>query len=342
LTKYKAIYDKELAEADEAGDDFDRELKEAEDAKKALAKLNAPGPITKLPQKVLWKIFSKTEQSHILHGAAINRRIRMAVTDECEKWVLGPTADDSVLRALTQLFGNLKIVEGGQSSWKASRSIGDSGVSALAGLRETLHTVRFPWLTKLSDNAIRLLAFDCADSLTNLNVSECAGLSNAAVEAVAKSCNVLKVFEFAGCVNVNDTAMETVAKHLKCLEGIDFSGCPKITDVGAIPVVREMTKLRCLRMKDLFHVTDETIKTAANHQPHLSELVVENDWLLHDESLQMICANCPKMMTLNLAGCGSVTDLTLLGAASRFTELVRVDCSFLRHLTDVRRRHMNP
>ena len=129
--------------------------------------------------------------------------------------------------------------------------------------------------------------------------------------------------------------MEAVAKHLKSLEAIDFSGCPKITDVGAIPVVREMTELRCLRMKDLFHVTDETIKTAANNQPHLSELVVENDWLLHDESLQMICDRCPKMTTLNLAGCGPITDLTLMAAASQFKGLVRVDCSFLRHLTDV-------
>ena len=255
--KYKAIYDKELAEADDAGDDYAKELKEAEEAQKALDKMNAPPPISKLPQKVVFRIFQFTDQAHILHGAAVNRRIRMAVTDECEKWVLGPTADDSVVRAITQLFGNLKVVEGGQTSWKASRSIGDSGVSALAVLRDTIHTVRFPWLTKLSDNAIRLLAFDCANSLTDLNVSECVGLSNAAVEAVAKSCKVLKVFEFAGCINVDDAAMEVatpplhlhllverdgfilsfgmpqeVAKNLTTLETIDFSGCPKYISIS--------------------------------------------------------------------------------------------------------------
>jgi len=125
-------------------------------------------------------------------------------------------ADDSVLRAITQLFPNLKICEGGQSSWKASRSIGDSGVQSLCGIRDTLHTVRFPWLTKLSDNAIRMLAFECADRLVNLKVSECAGLSNAAVEAVAKSCNVLETFEFAGCIALNDTALEVISViHLR-------------------------------------------------------------------------------------------------------------------------------
>merc|ERR1711968_113961 len=131
----------------------------------------------KLPHDVVYRIFKAVGQAWILHAAATSRKIRLAVTDECSFWRLGPKADDGVVRAVTQLFGNLSHVEGGQTSWKASRSIADQGIQALCVLRETITKVSFPWLSSLSDNAIRMLAFDCT-LLHTLNISEACNLSN--------------------------------------------------------------------------------------------------------------------------------------------------------------------
>ncbi len=176
--------------------------------------------------------------------------------------------------------------------------------------------------------------------LESLNLSGCYNLTDSALEAAfARDAPHLRHLNLSLCKEVSDNALGRIALRCRNLEVLELGGCTKVTNAGLLsvshlPRIRKLNLRSCRQISDagLGHVAGATDPAFANRR--LEELVLQDCQKLTDEALRHIAAGLPRLRTLNLSFCISVTD-TGLKSVGRLRALETLSLRSCDNVSDI-------
>lgn len=125
-------------------------------------------------------------------------------------------------------------------------------------LKNTLTRLDLSGCSALTEPSFHLIGTKFS-KLTHLNLTDCVGLHDNAVERLCDLA-ALQSLVLAGCPNVTDDALAMVGGAAwERLVHLDVRGCVAITDVGIQQLCVGVTSLRSLRLAHCHLLTDEAV-----------------------------------------------------------------------------------
>lgn len=144
----------------------------------------------------------------------------------------------------------------------------------------------------------------------------------------------LEVLSLVGCVGIDDDALASLEKECtKSLQVLDMSNCQNVTDVGVSSVVKAMPNLLELNLSYCCNVTP-SMGRCFQTIPKLQTLKLDGCKFLAD-GLKSIGFSCLSLRELSLSKCSGVTDTDLSFVVSRLKNLLKLDITCNRNITDV-------
>jgi len=196
-------------------------------------------------------------------------------------------------------------------------------------------------------------------SLTTLNLTNCAGVSDAGIAGLGPQPQLDKLI-LTNCAELTDRAFESLALHAPrlryltmaglnrvsdgCLIALgaktrleyfnfggtagsanigvrSFYGAPRISDVGACSyIVGGGASLRYLSFAGMNRLKDSTVLTLAKQCPNLVNLIVSGCANLTDKPFKELFKRCLDLESLNVSNCFLLTDKFTTHAARRGME----------------------
>lgn len=136
----------------------------------------------------------------------------------------------------------------------------DHGLESITQLT-LLQTLRIRKGTRLtSERFIRAFAIGSFLHLTDLDLSECTGLSDAALSVLARKMPLLKKINLSWCLDVCSSGIVKVAIHCRQLECIIMKGSLAINDISFELLVFLLPQLHFIDLQDVSSVSDDVIK----------------------------------------------------------------------------------
>lgn len=115
--------------------------------------------------------------------------------------------------------------------------------------------------------------------------------------------------------------------NLKSLQVLDLSYCPRITDIGITEAVR-FQELSSLSLNGLPKMKDRAVVAVSRHNPILKEVKLSYNVGITDVAVGELMMRCPRLSTLDVSQCGSLTDSCLKIIAAKGNRLRHIDLSF--------------
>ncbi|KAF0686422.1 Aste57867_21793 [Aphanomyces stellatus] len=217
----------------------------------------------------------------------------------------------------------------------------DDGMKSLGSIPSlrTLHCKQCP---QLQGHGL----FALAHTLSELDVSGCLWIHDAAVALIARSFSRLQSLSIAHCVNVTNQGLFALADrphHSAPLLKIDVSGCVKLTDSGLLVLLTHCPKLEyvhathlpslegltfyaCLPQQRLLPSVLTHVDLSHNKALHfsalptlargcgrkLTHLTLTHTHGIDDDGLVALGRACPNLVSLVLSGCYAITDYGLV------------------------------
>ena len=131
----------------------------------------------------------------------------------------------------------------------------------------------------ITTNGISFLVERCR-CLTTIIIStgrlERINLTDAALEAIANSCALLKHLAVSYCPGIGHIGVVALASGCKLLEDLEIAGCSELVDESLQSLVENCPKLRKLNLKDCEQLTSKSINDAVVKLKHLWYLNLNN------------------------------------------------------------------
>lgn len=188
-----------------------------------------------------------------------------------------------------------------------------AGLAAVAGACPRLERLELRGSPGVRADAMRAIAAsECAGSLSSLHVAA-THIGDAGVAAMAAACTGLGQLDLSSVRGLGDEGLAALAEA-ECVPHLTFLGLggmgASVTAGGLASLVSRARSLQTLKLpSNRYCVTDDVIRAAAS--------------------------NCVGLESLNLRGCGSVTDAGLLAlAAARHATLRNLVLEFCIGISD--------
>ncbi|XBH69046.1 hypothetical protein VPH35_097043 [Triticum aestivum] len=207
----------------------------------------------------------------------------------------------------------------------------DMGLGCIAVGCPDLRELTLNWCLGITDLGVQLLALKCK-KLRTLNLSYTM-ISKDCLPAIMKLPN-LEVLALAGCVGIDDDALGGLENECsKSLRVLDLSTCRNVTHTGVSSVVKAVPNLLELNLSYCCNVTPSLGK-CFQMLPRLQTLKLEGCKIMAD-GLKYIGISCVSLRELSLSKCSGVTDTDLSFVVSRLKNLLKLDITCNRNITDV-------
>ncbi|KAG6413815.1 hypothetical protein SASPL_126530 [Salvia splendens] len=175
------------------------------------------------------------------------------------------------------------------------------------------------------------------ESLSNLTVSSCRGITDLSIEAVGKGCPNLKHMCVRKCCFVSDNGLVAFAKATSSLECLQLEECNRITQIGILTALscissklKSVSLVKCMGIKDL-----SIDFPALSPCESLRSLSIRSCPGFGSTSLAMVGKLCPHLHHLDLSGLCGITDTGLLPLLECCEAgLAKVDLSECSNLSD--------
>eukprot|EP00899_Mesostigma_viride_P005388 jgi/Mesvir1/14850/Mv05468-RA.3 len=278
------------------------------------------------------------------HLAAHCRQLRSLHLHRCG------SVGDVVLRAVAGNCGDLRLLDIGYC-----KAVTDAGVAEIAaGCRRLEHlNVSHAKVTNASMSAI---ASHCR-GLRHLDVHS-TRVANGGITAIAQGCPDLRSLDVSNCAGINDRSIVAIAEKCRWLERADY-GFTQVRDRGVAALLSHCSQLRefgiedkatddatallgvdsCHQLRSL-HITacesfsDAGAMSLAQRSMLLTSLYFDASDAATDASLSAFADSCPLLEELALVHCGSVTDAGMMAVASRCSRLRALRLTGLDGVTD--------
>ena len=170
-------------------------------------------------------------------------------------------ATDAALEALASGCSQLGVLR-----MDGCHRIGDAGLAAL-GAAGRLRSFRLSAAEGVTDAGVASLAAGCGDTLEDLWLRWCAGVGDAACEAVAASCTRLRVLHLSSCTFVGDRGVQALGAGSglrRELVELNLNRCSRITNAAA-PALASCAALRSLHLVGCHHFNARGLSQIPTH-----------------------------------------------------------------------------
>lgn len=153
---------------------------------------------------------------------------------------------------------------------------------------------------------------DIPESLRELDISQCAWLSDAYLRKMIQICPRLERLNLSSNVQLTFAAWADLQK-LKGLKALDLSRCHQIADRDFKIILTACHDLTILKLEECSKLTDEAFFALARSLPKLIELNVAR-CRLSDSMLIEIASRCHNLAGLDLTRCAHISDKGIVEA----------------------------
>jgi hypothetical protein len=166
---------------------------------------------------------------------------------------------------------------------------------------------------RLTDHAVAGVSQRCV-KLEVLNLSGCSMLTDEACQFIIREPRTggargerLKSLRLAYCMNLTDRCLDHLSKRCMKLDSVDLTGCVHFTDDGIRKLashckgIQSMTLARCKRL------TDKALCNLADYL-WVEELDISGNTKITDDGIDVISMEFSGLIKLNISGCEKITD----------------------------------
>ena len=166
----------------------------------------------------------------------------------------------------------------------------------------------------ISDGALQIVSQACP--LLERLVLEEGGIGDVAIQAVAQRCARLEELNVNECANLTDAAFLAVAQGCPRLRSLiiwsswpwsDRPPRPKVTDTAICALAQQCPHIEILELCGLESLTDAAIQAVAIGCPSLKELDASLCCQLTDAAVQSLVHHSSSLSNLKLRGCAKIT-----------------------------------
>nr|CAB3488843.1 unnamed protein product [Digitaria exilis] len=211
------------------------------------------------------------------------------------------------------------------------KQVTDMGLGCVAVGCTDLRDLSLKWCIGITDLGLNLLALKCT-KLTSLDLSYTM-ITKESLLSIIKLPN-LQVLTLVGCIGIDDDALASLEKeYSKSLQVLDMSHCQNVTDVGVSSIVKSIPNLLELNLSYCCPVTPSMVRSLQKVSK-LQTLKLEGCKFMAD-GLKAIGSSCVSIRELSLSKSTGVTDSELSFAVSKLKNLLKLDITCCRNITDV-------
>lgn len=203
--------------------------------------------------------------------------------------------------------------------------ITDTGLGKVVQACSRLKTLDLHGCTRVGefgDHALTAIGASCSQ-LVYLDLSGCRHVHNDGLTALARGCELLETVHLSGCDGVTGAGILQVCKHMTHLKALSMTGCKMLTDrdVGAFKHSLFSETLKKLNLSGCENLTNQGVGAVCSvFGGVLFELDISG-CNINDRLMDTICATCPKLRSLDISHCRSLTDKTVHRLTSGVTSL---------------------
>eukprot|EP00026_Physarum_polycephalum_P003727 Phypoly_transcript_03741.p1 GENE.Phypoly_transcript_03741~~Phypoly_transcript_03741.p1 ORF type:complete len:776 (+),score=116.69 Phypoly_transcript_03741:177-2330(+) len=194
-------------------------------------------------------------------------------------------------------------------------------------------SIKWPSLSRSSENPS-----SSSESTLSPPTSSTSGTSPGKGNSPVNHKNEQKFCElqFLNCSNCNgivDKSLQAIALQKLPLQCLYLSGCARISDVGVMPLLAACPQLKVLEIADCYKITDASILELAKHCPALKELNVSS-CKVTASSIERMAKSCTNLSSLNISGVESITDYTIKVISQRCPNMHNLMLGHCPNITD--------
>jgi hypothetical protein len=257
------------------------------------------------------------------------------------------SVDDSVAAALGEHCSDLRCV-----SFSSDKSVSDIGVVEMVKRCTSITHLDVSHCESISDISLGHIGRNC-QRLKELRVGWCIQITNKGVYSFAQTANpkMLTVLDLSACRKLTDDGVIGLSESLVNLEELSLYYCNKVTDAGIKQAMHCLLQLKKVNLGDLYQITsmpfffdaieDGRPVADAKMLTGLTHVDLSDCNLVTDDAVIEMSRRARFLHSLNLTGCGKLTDASVLGitldnvtGVPRGEQLLDLDLGFCPHLTD--------
>ncbi|KAL5508945.1 hypothetical protein EMCRGX_G004216 [Ephydatia muelleri] len=196
------------------------------------------------------------------------------------------------------------------------------------------HVCLFDFQTAIEGKVVGHLSRRCGGFLRTLDLQECIGVEDPALETISCHCPNIQKLVLRKCYRLTDATFLYVSRNCSHLHHLDLSGCKEITDVTCTHLSEGCPDLHHVGLSGC-KVTEEGILSLTRRCVQLTSLDLSFCTNIDDRALEHIGTNAKSLVSISLQGCKSITDIGITALSSCCHQLNTLVLSGCELLTDV-------
>ncbi|WRX33852.1 hypothetical protein QQP08_026339 [Theobroma cacao] len=213
--------------------------------------------------------------------------------------------------------------------------LSDAGLNALVSSAPALRSINLSQSSLLTASAFDTLANSLASVLLELYINDCQSIDAKLILPALKKLEHLEVLSVAGLESVTDCFIkEFIIARGHGIKELILTGCRKLSDSSLKIIAETCPNLRALDVGNLSKLTDSTLGYLANGCQSLQLLKFCRNAFSDDAIAAFLETSGEVLKELSLNNVGKVGHNTALSLARRSKNLLSLDLSWCRNLTD--------
>lgn len=176
--------------------------------------------------------------------------------------------------------------------------------------------------------------------IIDLNVSECARLTDKAVGGISQRCANIEILNFSGCALLTDECCQSLVREPRTgmprgekLRKLKLGYCMQLTDRALEILSKRCVKLNTLDLSGLVHLTDPGIRKLVMHCKSIQNMCLSRCKRLTDKALCNL-ADYLWIEELDISNSSKFTDEGLDVLSMEFTGLIKLNISSCEKITN--------
>ncbi|KVH90284.1 F-box domain, cyclin-like protein [Cynara cardunculus var. scolymus] len=181
--------------------------------------------------------------------------------------------------------------------------LSDNGVTSFAKSALSIENVLLEECNRVTECGVFSLLVNCSSNMKSLTLENCFGIKDLAPQIPFSRCNAFRSLSVRNCPGFGNNSLVLLGNLCPQLQHVEFTGLHGITNEGFTPLIR------CCEAG--------LVKVNLSGSMNLTDNMVSEITKVHGETLEI----------LNLDGCRSVTDASLVAIAFNCLKLSELDVS---------------
>ena len=145
--------------------------------------------------------------------------------------------------------------------------------------------------------------------LTSIDLSNCDGISDIGVSAIAEGCHQLTSIDLSNCDGISDIGVSAIAEGCHQLTSIDLRGCQSISDIGVSAIAEGCHQLTSITLSNCDGISDISVSALAEGCHQLTSINLVCCQNISDIGLSAIAEGCHQLTSINIYGCRVISDI---------------------------------